>query len=38
VLAPLKVGAHTVAIHIESSALGTIDEIYNLTVVPRGRF
>jgi hypothetical protein len=38
VLTPLKVGAHTIAIHIESSVVGTVDEIYNLTVVPRGRY
>ena len=37
VLAPLSVGAHTIAIHIESPILGTVDEIYNITVVPRGK-
>lgn len=37
-LSPMKVGSHTVAIHIESTSFGTVDEIYHLTVVPRGRY
>jgi hypothetical protein len=31
-LKPLHRGTHTVAIHIESVALGNVDEIYNLTI------
>jgi len=37
-LSPMNVGSHTVAIHIGSTAFGTVDEIYQLTVVPRGRY
>jgi hypothetical protein len=37
-IAPPSVGTHTVVIHIESPVLGTIDEIYDLTVVPRGQY
>ena len=36
---PLPPGAHTIVIHIEAPALGgTVDVVYNLTVVPRGHF
>jgi hypothetical protein len=37
-LAPLAVGPHTIAIQIESTSFGNVDEIYNLTVVPRGQY
>ena len=30
---PLRPGTHVVAIHIESPVFGTVDEIYNLTIV-----
>jgi hypothetical protein len=36
---PLPRGAHRIVVHIEAPALGgTIDVVYNLTVVPRGHF
>jgi hypothetical protein len=37
-LSPLPVGEHEVVVHVESPVLGTLDEIYHITVVPRGRY
>ena len=33
-LKPLHKGQHTIVIHIESNALGNVDEVYNLTIAP----
>jgi hypothetical protein len=33
-LKPLHPGQHTIVIHIESDALGNVDEIYNVTISP----
>ena len=36
---PLPPGVHRIVVHIESPALGgTVEVVYNLTVVPRGHF
>ena len=35
-LKPLHRGTHTIAVHIESDALGNVDEIYNVTITGPG--